>query len=497
MNSRIFRSSVESSKPEAVIENLQLSLESYERDVDGYLAAYESLVATNTLPLNLALESQAVAEAGQNVKDMIDEIRRKDHKVAMEALSGGMWAAIIAGIAALIALIVKVYKWISGGASAGGGGGGGGGSSAPMNAEEVKIVEKKVEEIKHVGPVPHAVDQTSTAVLKATIDKHIDSANMTPQQKEILRASAHQAADETVAVLHGKALSVNKNHDGLKSGESNGIFAILFHDNYEPKIRELIAEADKVAENLGSVIREGEEFVDHVTELMKRNLTAEATTVPSESLMELKLNYEKRSEQALKTFEPILALAKEIEDIAQKDNSIGHSMASASIGKSFEKWKKLMEDPVHAQHAKERSQVAQQMRDLEHNLDRKHGELQREADKYHDAQRHDVASYIHAMQMPIVYQKRFIQAMMQVDVTVGRYQKRLRHGAKWIADAMTKTVSFVSNLSEADAEQAKKIAAYLTAFYHKPFGSEPLEAVLDGRNHNHGLPSARALMGLA
>jgi hypothetical protein len=152
------------------------ALESYSEDAERLLKRYDALVSygsrmesNSKLTLSLAMEGDQLMGSTSMVKLHFDASRGGKYAVAMEEVSAGMWALIAAAVAAVVALIYKVCKWIGGGSfgggSGGGGGGGGGGGSSSMTAVEVKQVATNVKAVERVvAPVlSHTHEQEVTS----------------------------------------------------------------------------------------------------------------------------------------------------------------------------------------------------------------------------------------------------------------------------------------------------------------------------------------------
>jgi hypothetical protein len=107
-----------------------------------------ALESEGKLTMNLAMECDMAIHDTQLVRTYFEALPASEkYDVAMEAMSGGMIAALAAVGAVVVALIVKLISMFKGGSSSGGGSGGGG----SLSPTQVIVIETRLKDIKHAS----------------------------------------------------------------------------------------------------------------------------------------------------------------------------------------------------------------------------------------------------------------------------------------------------------------------------------------------------------
>lgn len=97
-------------------------------------------------------------------------------KISMEEMDKGVWALIAAAVVAVIAIVYKIFKWLSGDKSSdGASGGGSGGASAAAGKAEAKLDEN----IRTAEATSKAVEGAADAVHEGTQHLHSNPVSLT------------------------------------------------------------------------------------------------------------------------------------------------------------------------------------------------------------------------------------------------------------------------------------------------------------------------------
>jgi len=178
--------------------------------------------------------------------ELLPNSRFNSYKTALEDISGGMWAIIIAGAAALVAMLTKFISWIIG--DGGGSGGGGGGSSSI--ATVAKISDNNQAHEKIIKQLDNVMD------FDKTIELYISGKIGTGGKESNLASLVNNDNPLIQDILHGLRYasvmySVEYNFSEICSGFEK--FYEFFKDKFndvkvESNRNDLITEVDKMFE---------------------------------------------------------------------------------------------------------------------------------------------------------------------------------------------------------------------------------------------------------
>ena len=161
--------------------NLFPTLEVYSEETKQLISLEQRY--DNLIKLKVSLESkkfltQSVALEADRILPNNDILSRfqstKNHKqkynYALEELSKGVMALIIAGIAAVIAFIIKAIGWFGGGGSSSSGGSDSG-SGSSFTPETIKKHKKDMNEIIDIVKHPNTIDKNINVPIDQEIEK--------------------------------------------------------------------------------------------------------------------------------------------------------------------------------------------------------------------------------------------------------------------------------------------------------------------------------------
>lgn len=268
--------------PEAKEEMANLvSMESY---VEKLVNFDQRMRSARGISRGMALELKELVPDLQsfNPRAFTEEVSRIGLEPSLEAISGQLWAIIIAATAVIATMIYKFISWITGGSSSGGGGGGGGGSISVAKeglketSQNVKAQSKIVGDVSHIVSSTHLNDvtvQVPAVQSHGAIDRsHIPEALKTELKKKTKDTGQanNSQTDETVSidVKIQRELEEIEN-SGLSKSDfpSNDSFALLIFSK-DPKQIAVVADSFKifgsVADDVTTQISDLKKLLAHV-----------------------------------------------------------------------------------------------------------------------------------------------------------------------------------------------------------------------------------------
>jgi hypothetical protein len=410
---RVWRTALENNS------NAFLALEEHAGSLDALLKKQDRLMAyagriaqESRFTLSLAMEGDALMQSTSLVKLHFDASRGGHHKIAMEEVSGGVIAMIVAAFVAVAALIWKFVKWVKGGSYSSGGGGGGFSGGSSMTKEEVQKTETAAKEVASVvESVVHQAPETFKTDV-ATSEGSNTQKNVSPELKKLLD-EAH--AIETSIPTH--VLAVYGSH-------RNRITKTM------AKLVGLTKEVEEVQDKLTAEVQ-------HITktgfrvDTIDANSSAEDVGKATESTKALVAVFEKYAPKKTELSKAIQETLKEFDEAISSPAAVGVNAAwITSFGSAL---KEAFSDPHQIEFAVCKEAAAQALEEqAKHYFNVPESEIKKEIEDLESfPELHGIAVKIMRGTVADAHQSLTMTARMSR--AIGQYQKALIDGAGEVA----------------------------------------------------------------
>lgn len=430
------------------IDQLALRHEELENRYSAMVRYASKLQEERQFTSQLAMEGDQILMGTELTRLFYNETEKSQRlTVAMEEVSTTMWGIIAAGIAALVALIYKLIKWMSGdGAHSGFK------SGTAMSAEEVQKFDHMVKEIeKASAPATHSqpIAQAAQTLLLEYSGK--------AQAQEVVRQETAAAQRKISATQHVPHLEPMTK-------------LIFFETKYPEYISQMLGTFNDFQRAAGPVLFYMEEFIQDVEKVD----ADDGQQWPDEKVKEYIAGPAKKLEDLYAPvrghLDKLRGQAKQVDELV--NNAISGS-GTINFGNVLQRWFKLMSDPLHRAYARDREEAIKIATQENTRLQRSQAELDQRTRHVRRLPGKELVSsdsfVTDAMQKPVTMSRHIFGTVTLMERTVGKYQHHLVGSAKTIASILGQAVDRAKDASEEEKAAVRHVVKMLNHFHSNPF----------------------------